>query len=164
MDLTLDSCVIVAALREQEAMHKECKALLQQVKEGRHRAFESMIVPVEITAAIRRRTDSKRLARQARENLLRLDCFIILALTESRMNSAARIAERISLKGMDAIIAQVSEERGSVLVTLDEEFAERAQQAVTVKDVKTILAEVEAEDCEEARKSAEKEGEGRGAS
>lgn len=32
MDLTLDSSVIIAALRKQEPLHEECKALLQQVK------------------------------------------------------------------------------------------------------------------------------------
>jgi len=50
MDLTLDSSVIIAALRKQETMHSDCKALLQQVKEGKHRALESVIVPVEVAA------------------------------------------------------------------------------------------------------------------
>lgn len=139
-------------------MHRECKALLQQVKEGRHRAFESMIVPVEVTAAIRRRTDSERLAKQARENLLKLGSFLFLELTESRMNSAAGIAERISLKGMDAIIAQIAEERGSILVTLDGEFAERVEQIIAVKDVGTLLTEVETEQQKKSSEPTEEDG------
>jgi len=158
MDLTLDSSVIVAALRKQEAMHRECKTLLEQVKEGRHRAYESMIVPVEVTAAIRRRTDSERLAKQARENLLKLGSFLFLELTESRMNSAARIAERTSLKGMDAIIAQIAEERGSILVTLDGEFAERVDQIIAVKDVGTLLTEVEREEQKKSSEPTEEDG------
>lgn len=159
MDLTLDSSVIIAALRKQEAMHEECKALLQQVKDGRHRALESMIVPVEVTAAIRRRTGSEELAKQVRENLLQLDSLFLLKLTKSRMNRAARIAEKVPLKGMDTIIAQIAEERGSILVTLDEEFAERAEKAVIVKDIGTLLVETDVEDQERAGGANVKEDE-----
>lgn len=140
MNLTLDSSIIIAALRKQEAMHKECKALLRQVKEGRHKILESMIVPVEVTTAIRRRTGSEKLARQVRENLLQLNSFFLLELTEPRMNHAARIAEKVPLKGMDAIIAQIAEERNSILVALDEEFAKKVEQIVTVKDVGTFCS------------------------
>jgi len=104
-------------------------------------ALESAIVLVEVTAAIRRRTGSRRLARQVRENLLQLDFLFFLELTESRMNSAARIGERVSLKGMDAIIAQVAEEEDSVLVTLDREFAEKVAGIVSVEEVEKLLAE-----------------------
>ncbi len=141
MKLTLDSSVIIAALRKQEPMHHQCRLLLQQVKEGKYMALESAIVLVEVTAAIRRRTGSRRLARQVRENLLQLDFLFFLELTESRMNSAARIGERVSLKGMDAIIAQVAEEEDSVLVTLDREFAEKVAEIVSVEEVEKLLAE-----------------------
>lgn len=155
----MDSSVIIAALRKQEPLHKECKTLLQQVKDGKHIALESVIVPVEVIAAIRRRTNSERLARQVRENLLQLNSLFLFELTESRMNLAARIAERGSLKGMDAIIAQIAAERGSVLVTLDEEFTERVKQIVTVEDVKALLAKVEAEDQEKDSEATERKGE-----
>ena len=122
-------------------MHHQCRLLLQQVKEGKYMALESAIVLVEVTAAIRRRTGSRRLARQVRENLLQLDFLFFLELTESRMNSAARIGERVSLKGMDAIIAQVAEEEDSVLVTLDREFAEKVAEIVSVEEVEKLLAE-----------------------
>lgn len=158
MNLTLDSSIIVAALREQEPLHKECKALLQQVKDGKHEAFESVIVPVEVAAAIRRRTDSEMFARQARENLLKLGSFLFFELTESRMNSAARIAEQVSLKGMDAIIAQIAEEKGSILVTLDGEFTGRVKEILAVKDIEILLEEVEDQ---EAKESVEREGERR---
>lgn len=65
---------------------------------------------------------------------------------------------------MDAIIAQIAEKRGSVLVTLDEEFAERAISLVTVQGVKALLAKVEAEGREKAGRPAEREGEGGSAS
>ena len=139
MNLTLDSSVILAALREQEPMHHACQALLAQVKDGVHNAFESAIVLVEVTAAIRRRTGSKELARKVREILRELPFLFFLELTESRMNLAARIAEKSCLKGMDAIIAQIAEEKDSVLVTLDDEFATRAKEIVKVEDVEALL-------------------------
>ena len=85
---------------------------------------------VEVTAAIRRRTGSSELARKVRQNLLKLPSFIFYELTESRMNSAARIGEQISLRGMDSIVAQVSQEK---------EFAKKAKQIVTVKDMDRLL-------------------------
>lgn len=140
MYLTLDSSVIVAALREQEPMHHACQALLAQVKDGAHTAFESAIVLVEVTAAIRRRTGSEELAREVRENLRELPSLFFLELTESRTNLAARIAEKSPLKGMDAIIAQIAEEKDSVLVTLDDVFAKRVKEIVKVEDVGALLA------------------------
>jgi len=56
------------------------------------------------------------------------------------MFSAAKIAERFSLKGMDAIIAQIAEEKGSVLVTLDKEFAKKVTGLVSVEEVERVLA------------------------
>lgn len=141
MNLTLDSSIIIAALRIQEPKHKECKALLEQVRNDQHTAFESAIVLVEIAAAIRRRTRSEELARQVRENLLRLPSLVFIELTRSRMESAAKIAEKSGLRGMDAIIVQVTQERKTILVTLDEEMIEKSKRIVTVKEVDAILAE-----------------------
>ena len=139
MNVTIDSSVIVASLREQEPAHGKSRAFLRQVIEGKHTAHESAIVVVEVTAAIRRRTGSSELARKVRQNLLKLPSFIFHELTESRMNSAARIGEQVSLRGMDSIIAQISQEKESPLVTLDKEFAKKAKQIVTVKDVDRFL-------------------------
>lgn len=141
MNLTLDSSVIIAALRTQEAKHRECKVLLEQIRDGKHTAFESVIVPVEITAAIHRRTGSAELARQVRENLLRLSSLILMELTRPRMESAARVAERTGLRGMDAIIVQVAEESRAILVTLDDEVTDKSREIVTVKEIDAILAE-----------------------
>jgi predicted nucleic acid-binding protein len=114
--------------------------LLEQIKDAKHTAFESVIVPVEVAAAICRRTGSAELARRVRENLLRLPSFIFIELTESRMASAAEIAERTGLRGMDAIIVQVAKMRRAALVTLDEEMADRSRGIVPVKEIKAVLS------------------------
>ncbi|HDL84957.1 MAG TPA: PIN domain-containing protein [Candidatus Acetothermia bacterium] len=142
MNLTIDSSVIIAALRRQEAKHKTCKTLLAQLKDGEHRAFESVIVPVEVAAAIRRRTGSEELARQVCENLLRLPSLFLIELTQQRMEAAAKIAEKTGLRGMDAIIVQAAEETEATLVTLDEEMANKGKEIITVKEIEMLLDEL----------------------
>lgn len=144
MNLTIDSSVIIAALRRQETKHEACKALLAQLNDEEHRAFESVIVPVEVAAAIRRRTSSEELARQVWENLLRLPSLFLVELTRPRMESAARIAEKTGLRGMDAIIVQVAAENEATLVTLDEEMADKGKEIITVEEVETLLDELKA--------------------
>ena len=139
MNLTLDSSVIVASLRKQEKRHKECKTLLEQLKNGEHTAYESGIVLVEVAAAIRRRTGSKDLAIRVKNDLLELNFLNFLELTELRMKRAAEIASRIGVRGMDAIVIQIAEETRSVLVTLDEEMMKAAKEIVTVKEIQRLL-------------------------
>jgi len=57
------------------------------------------------------------------------------------MESAARVAERTGLRGMGAIIVQVAEESRAILVTLDDEMADKSREIVTVKEIEAILAE-----------------------
>jgi len=139
MNFTIDSSVIVASLREQEGAHQKSKAFMTEVIEGEHTAYESTIVPVEVTAAIRRRTGSRKLARQVKQNLLNLDSFIFCGLSKSRMESAARIAEKVSLKGMDAIITQIAQEKDTSLVTLDKELKNKAKSVVEIQDMDEVL-------------------------
>ena len=139
MNFTIDSSVIVASLREQEGAHQKSKAFMTEVIEGEHIAYESAIVPVEVTAAIRRRTDSRNLARQVKQNLLNLDSLIFCELSKSRMESAARIAEKVSLKGMDAIITQIAQEKDTSLVTLDKELKNKAKSVVEIQDMDEVL-------------------------
>ena len=104
MNLTVDSSVIVASLRKQERRHKECKTLLEQIKNGRHTVYESGIVLVEVSAAIRRRTGSKDLAIRAKDDLLKLSFLNFLELTELRMKRSAEIASRIGVRGMSVAV------------------------------------------------------------
>ncbi len=139
MNFTIDSSVIVASLREGERAHQKSKAFITEVIEGEHTAYESAIVPVEVTAAIKRRTDSRELARQVKKHLLNLDSLIFCELSKSRMQSAARIAEKVSLRGMDAIIAQIAQEKDTSLVTLDKELKNKAKRIVEIQNMDEII-------------------------
>ena len=142
MRLTLDSSVIVAALQKQESRHRECRDLLEKVQRASHTVLESVIVPVEVSAAIRRRTGSESLTREVWQHFLRLPSFLFVELTWSRMESAISIAEKTGLRGMDAIVVQVAEETGATLVTLDDEMAERSKGIVDVRDIARLLHEI----------------------
>lgn len=104
--------------------------------------LESAVVPVEVSAAIRRRTGSESLSREVWQRFLRLLSFLFVEFTWSRMESAIRIAETTGLRGMDAIVVRVAEETGSTLVTLDDEMAERSKGIVDVKDITRLLQEI----------------------
>jgi len=115
---------------------------LEKVQRASHTVLESVIVPVEVSAAIRRRTGSESLTREVWQHFLRLPSFLFVELTWSRMESAISIAEKTGLRGMDAIVVQVAEETGATLVTLDDEMAERSKGIVDVRDIARLLHEI----------------------
>jgi len=102
--LTLDSSIIVAALRKQEEKHSECRSLLERVKDGEFVALEPYTVLIEVVAAIRRRTGSKDLAHRVKNDLQNIEAIRFLELTPARARLAAEIAEEIGVRGMDAIV------------------------------------------------------------
>jgi len=135
MFVTLDSSIIVAALRKQEARHKQCRSLLEKVGDAQHTAIQPYTVLVEVIAAIKRRTDSQHLASRVKELLQNMDTMNFVELEAARADSAANLASKTGLRGMDAIVVQVAEEFHATLVTLDEEIMERAKCIVNIKDI-----------------------------
>lgn len=51
--IVLDSSVFVAAIRQDESKHKECKRLLQMIHEGKYLAIEPYTLLVKFVAAVR---------------------------------------------------------------------------------------------------------------
>ena len=137
--LTLDSSVIVAALREQEEKHEICKRLLERVKNGEFIALESYTVLVEVVAAIKRRTGSEHLAERVKSGLENIDSINFLDLISIRANDAADIAKETGVRGMDAIVIQVAKEFGSPLVSLDMEMTERSRFVVDIIDIEDVM-------------------------
>ena len=137
--LTLDSSVIVAALREQEEKHEICKRLLERVKNGEFIALESYTVLVEVVAAIKRRTGSEHLAERVKSGLENIDSINFLDLISIRADDAADIAKETGVRGMDAIVIQVAKEFGSPLVSLDMEMTERSRFIVDIIDIEDVM-------------------------
>ena len=139
MYLTLDSSVIVAALRVTEEKHGVCKELLENVKNGKYIGVEPFTVLVEVVAAIRRRTGNKKLAERVGIDLQNIDTIHFLEFIKSRALAAMKIAEEIGVRGMDAIVIQIAKENDAILVTLDKEMISKAKMIVTVKDIDEIV-------------------------
>jgi predicted nucleic acid-binding protein len=64
--LTLDTSVLVAALRPAEPAHAACRGLLDRVLRGEARATMPATVLVELACAIARRTGDERVPRTLR--------------------------------------------------------------------------------------------------
>lgn len=137
--LTLDSSVIIAALREQEKKHRECITLLEKIKNAEYVAVEPYTTLVEIVAAIRRRTGSKQLAERVKNNLQEIDSIYFLDLESNRANEASDIAKKSGMRGMDAIVVQITKEFNATLVSLDDEMIAKAEGIVKVKSVDTLI-------------------------
>lgn len=128
--LTLDSSVIVAALRKQEEHYQECQELLKKVRDGFYTAVEPYTVLVETAAAIKRRTGSHKLSERVTKDLLAMDTIHFLDLDAARAKQAIEIAQHSGVRGMDAIVIQVAEEFGAHLGSLDAEMLERVNGIV----------------------------------
>jgi predicted nucleic acid-binding protein len=132
MLVTLDSSVIVAALRDQEPNHQQARRILDEIQRGEHLAIQPLTVLVEVTAAIRRRTGSPELAKRVHRDLSTLGTLQFLEIDRRRADEAATIAQETGVRGMDAIVVQIAQEFGTTLFSLDDEMIERVRGRVAV--------------------------------
>lgn len=134
--LTLDSSVIVTALRKDEEKHASCKKLLEEVVKGKIIAYEPCIVLAEVSSAIKRRSRSSSLAHRAL-NMLTQDGtgFRLIELNIDRGDKAARIAIDTEVRGMDAMFVQVAKEFESTLVTLDQDVSSKVKSVVGLMEI-----------------------------
>lgn len=137
--ITLDSSVIVAALKKDEEKHKECRAILEKIVNGEFVVFEPYTVLVEVVAAIVRRTGSKKLAKRVKNDLENIDMIYFLEIIKSKADDAANIAVETGVRGMDAVVIQTAKENNAVLVTLDKEMIKKAKGIVKTKYVDELV-------------------------
>jgi len=133
-EVTLDSSVLVSALVEHEERRQLARTIMQKVFEGDLHVVTSAIVPVEVCGAIARRANvaaaEKAMVQLQKWRDMRLIEYS--ELTEERSRESAELAVRLRVKGMDAIVIQAAKERESVLITFDDEMANRAKGATKV--------------------------------
>jgi predicted nucleic acid-binding protein len=99
-----------------------CRSLLDEIHHGNYLAIEPDTVLVEIAAAIKRRTGSAELSKKVTSDLRSIDKFYFLDLDTTRTTLAVEIAQEYSVRGMDAIVAQISKEFKTTLISLDAEM------------------------------------------
>lgn len=138
MLLTVDSSSLVAATLPAEPAHMASRRVFRSLVDGVHHGVLPVNVIVEVAAALRRRTGSELAARRIERDLRSLTTVQFVPVDDRRTAAAVRIASRLALRGMDAIVVQVAQELGATLVTLDAEMAQRAASIVGVRDVTTF--------------------------
>jgi predicted nucleic acid-binding protein len=125
--LTVDSSVIISSLLAKEPRNKEARKIWESVLSGKNLAILPYSVLVEVTAAVRRRTGSKQLALQVKEELLGIEAVSFVVLDDRSADGAAKIAAETGVRGMDALVIQVSREFGTQLITFDDEIIKKVQ-------------------------------------
>jgi predicted nucleic acid-binding protein len=125
--VTIDSSVIIASLLKNESRHKEASTIWQKVLTGKQVAIMPYSVLVEVVAAIKRRTGSRELAIEIKNELMSIDSLSFVILDNESAENASDIAARIGVRGMDAIVIQVAEEYQTDLISFDTEMVKKYQ-------------------------------------
>ena len=130
MRVVLDASVWVAAALADELRHSETRAWLRGL------AAEPLVIPtlglVELGGAVRRRTGSAALAREAVAAVERLPNLVIV-LPDARVWAASvRIATTRAIRGADAVYIAIADILGMPLATWDIQQRERAPGHVKV--------------------------------
>ena len=129
----LDSSVLVASLIPSDKYYNEGTIVVKRLLVSDDVVYGSAIVPVEVCAAVARRTKDKVSARETRVQIAKwisLGRLHMLYLNAGRMRRAQEIAIEYYVRGMDAIIVQIAEEMKIPLVTFDQPLAERISSIV----------------------------------
>jgi predicted nucleic acid-binding protein len=125
--LTIDSSIIIASLLENEPRHGEALQIWGAVIAGEDVAIMPYSVFVEVVAAIRRRTGSRELATEVKEELLKIENVSFVILDQRAAADAADIAIQNGFRGMDALVMQTAKEYETELVTFDNEMIKKSR-------------------------------------
>jgi len=139
-EITIDSSVLVSAFVKGDKFRSEARQVMKRIFSGEYRATTSATVFVEVCGSISRRTSLDN-ATAVREQLIKWEDMNFITyseLTVKRRNEAAELAVRLGLRGMDAIVVQAAKEKNQVLITFDEEAAEKIKGVVEVYTHKNL--------------------------
>jgi predicted nucleic acid-binding protein len=120
--LTLDSSVIIASLLKKEPRYREALKIWSTILSGNNVAIMPYSVLVEVVAAIKRRTGSESLAMEVKQELLNIETISFVILDDKSAVEAADLAAKTGVRGMDALLIQVTKEFGTELISFDEEM------------------------------------------
>jgi len=139
-EVTLDSSVLVSAFVKEDRFRPVAFRVMEKVFLGQYHVATSAIVPVEVCGAVSRRAgvDKAVLVERQLDKWESMNFFAYSELSRRRRREATEIAVKLKLKGMDAIVIQAARERKAVLVTFDEEMAEKAKTTVEVLALKDL--------------------------
>lgn len=130
--MVVDASVWVSRYLPTEDTHRASREWLEGYFRTGGRLAEPMILLVEISAAISRRTGAAGTARETAEQLTRLRGISFLPVDRRLAAVATWLAADRQLRGADALYVAVAHRLGVPLVTWDREQLERAGSLVRV--------------------------------
>lgn len=132
-DFVIDSSVLVASLIPSDRFFERSMSVIEKILTHKRITCTSVIVPTEVCGAIMRRTNDAQSARATRiqmQKWVQLGLLELVELNRKRMQEAQELAIKHSIKGMDAIITQVANERSLPLLTFDKELSAKISGSV----------------------------------
>ncbi|MEI7899771.1 MAG: PIN domain-containing protein [bacterium] len=132
MRLTVDANVWIGALDIRDPACAACRACLLKAAEHSAVLYSPLLLPVEVSATVSRKT------RDARQGLLAVRWVrgfvghLWQPLSEECAEEAERLAASLYLCGADAVYVAVAHQSEAVLLTCDAEVIERAAKTVRV--------------------------------
>ena len=128
--VVVDSNVFIASLIENDKFHKVGINIIEKMNLEELIFHVSMITPIEVSCAIARRIGVKDATESGEiiQNWIKEKKIAIYELNEKRMYEAQNYGTKYKLKGMDAIIVQLTLELNIPLITFDNEIIERVTE------------------------------------
>jgi len=132
MRVVLDSNILVIALDPQDVFYGECYPILEKILNLQLEVLCPVLVLVEVTCVLRRRTNSEEIAVDIYRSLSQLPAINWMDINLDVALNACRLGIRTGLKGADAIVLQVAEQHGIPLLTKDKRMKQKAPPGILV--------------------------------
>ncbi len=139
MRLVIDSNIFVSAFDPKDVFHADCYPIIQKLLNHEIEAVCPLLVLIEVTCVIRRRTGSEPLARSVLQSLLQWQSIEWLDITREVAQNAGAIGARTGVRGGDAVVLQAAGQYGIPLVTKDKEIQQKGSGDVLVLDPSQIV-------------------------
>ena len=133
-DLVADANVLVASFLPADRFHHLGREYVQEIETGDNIFHLPTLVPVEVLAAVWRRSQKQGMALVTRAKKTFDDweakgSIVLYPLSRERMTIAMDVAIKHRLSGADSVIAALAEELDLPLHTFDSELIERFSRA-----------------------------------
>jgi predicted nucleic acid-binding protein len=132
MRLVVDSNIFISSLDPKDIFHGECYPIFERIIRFEIEVLCPVLVLVETTCVIRRRTNNEEAAHNIYRSLTSLPSINWFDITLAVAERACLLGAKTGLKGGDTIVLQVAEEYGIPLLTKDKEMKAKAPAGILV--------------------------------
>lgn len=122
MKLVIDSNIFVSSLDKKDIFYPECFPIFDRLINFEIEALCPLIVLIETTCVIRRKTKDKSLAYSIYKHLFHLPSINWLNITADVAERACLLGIKTGLKGGDSLVLETAEQYSIPLLTMDKEM------------------------------------------